>query len=170
MHVPDVDGQAEEGVMNASIKAVEPVECIDEHSRFGLESQGHVGPLGIPQDGLQGLGEPGHACLLVDREGWTSALLKEWDERLAGRVTYLMESLKLLEVDAEGGEAQIRSQNPTARAEQRGYYEVRLSRQGTLRMERFVVDETTRQRRPTPCQLTREVLERLADDITASVP
>ena len=31
------------------------------------------------------------------------------------------------------------------------------------------IDEATRQRRESPCQLTREVLERLADDIAASV-
>jgi hypothetical protein len=37
-----------------------------------------------------------------------------------------------------------------------------------LRMERYVVDDATRQRRRTPCQFTREVLERLADDIAAS--
>jgi hypothetical protein len=36
-------------------------------------------------------------------------------------------------------------------------------------MERFVFDDATRQRRATPCQLTIEVLERLADDIAASV-
>jgi hypothetical protein len=98
-----------------------------------------------------------------------SEALKEWGDRLSGRVTYLMEPLKVLEIDAGGGEVQIRSQSPTARAEKRGYYEVRLFRQGTLRMERFVLDEATRQRRSTPCQFTREVLERLADDIAASV-
>ena len=46
---------------------------------------------------------------------------------------------------------------------------MRLFRQGSLRMERFVFDEATRQRRQVPCQLTRETLERLADDIAASV-
>ena len=76
-----------------------------------------------------------------------------------------MEPLKVLEIDAGGGEVQIRSQRPTARAEQRGFYEVRLFKQGPLRMERFVFDEATRQRQRDPCQLTREVLERLADDI-----
>ena len=80
-----------------------------------------------------------------------------------------MEPLKVLEIDAGGGEVQIRSQSPTPRAEQRGYYEMRLFRNGSLRMERFAFDEATRQRRQTPCQLTREVLERLADDIAASV-
>ena len=88
---------------------------------------------------------------------------------LAGRVTYLMEPLKVLEVDAAGGEVHIRSQSPTARADQRGYYEMRLFRQGTLRMQRFTFDDTTRQRKQSPCQLTREVLERLADDIVASM-
>jgi hypothetical protein len=105
----------------------------------------------------------------TSRPEWTSEALRTWGERLAGRVTYLMEPLKVFEVDAGGGEVQIRSQSPTARAEQRGYYEIRLFKQGSLRMERHAFDETSRQRRTVPCQLTREVLERLADDLTASV-
>ena len=99
---------------------------------------------------------------------WTSDALRAWGERLAGRVSYLMEPLKVLEVEPEGGEVQIRSQSPTTRSEQRGYYEVRLFKTGSLRMERFAFDQATRQRRPVPCQLTREVVERLADDIAAS--
>jgi hypothetical protein len=105
----------------------------------------------------------------TSRPEWTSEALRNWGERLAGRVTYLMEPLKVFEVDAGGGEVQIRSQSPTARADQRGYYEVRLFQQGSLRMERYAFDETTRERRRVPCQLTREVLERLADDVAANV-
>jgi hypothetical protein len=105
----------------------------------------------------------------TSRPEWTTEALRGWGERLAGRVTYLMEPLKVFEVDAGGGEVQIRSQSPTARSEQRGYYEVRLFKQGSLRMERYAFDEATRQRRTIPCQLTREVLERLADDFAASV-
>ena len=59
----------------------------------------------------------------------------------SSRVTYLMEPLKVLEIDAGGGEVQIRSQSPTARDAERGYYEMRLFRQGILRMERFTFDE-----------------------------
>jgi len=106
----------------------------------------------------------------TSRSEWTSEALRGWGERLASRVTYLMEPLKVFEVDAGGGEVQIRSQNPTARAEQRGYYEIRLFKLGSLRMERYAFDETSRQRRTVPCQLTREVLDRLADDLAASVP
>lgn len=103
------------------------------------------------------------------RPEWSSDALRSWGERLAGRVTYLMEPLKVLEVDAAGGEVHIRSQNPTTRDDQRSYYEVRLYKQGTLRMERSTFDEVSRRRQRIPCQLTREVLERLADDVAACV-
>jgi hypothetical protein len=117
----------------------------------------------------------GVACTALEfvttsRSEWSSDALKDWGGRLASRVTYLMEPLKVIEIDAEGGEVQIRSQRPTPRADHRGYYEIRLFRQGSLRMERFALDEATRLRRLTSCQLTREVLERLADDISTSVP
>jgi hypothetical protein len=98
----------------------------------------------------------------------TSDSLRSWGERLAGRITYLLEPLSVLEVDSAGEEVQVRSQTPTTRAERRGYYEIRLFKLGMLRMERFAFDEQTRQRRSIPCQLTREVLERLADDLAAS--
>jgi hypothetical protein len=96
--------------------------------------------------------------------------LRAWADRLAPRVTYLMEPLKVLEVDAAGGEVHLRSQSPTARDDRRSYYEVRLFRRGALRMERRSFDEADRRRVAVPCRLTREVLERLADDIVASVP
>jgi hypothetical protein len=104
----------------------------------------------------------------TDRTDWSSDALKAWGERLSARVTYLLEPLKVIEIDAGGGEVQIRSQAPTARAQQRGFYEVRLYKQGSLRMERFVYNDATRERQRTACQLTREVVERLADDIAAS--
>jgi hypothetical protein len=105
----------------------------------------------------------------TSRTELSSDALKDWGDRLTKRVTYLMEPLKVFEIDGQGGEVQVRSQNPTARAFERGYYEMRLFRQGNLRMERIVFDASSRERRPTTCQLTREVLERLADDIAASV-
>jgi len=104
----------------------------------------------------------------TDRPEWSSEALNAWGRRLADRVTYLLEPLKVMEVDAGGGEGQVRSTSPTPPADQRGFYEVRLRKNGVLRMERYVFDEATRQRRRGTCQLTREVLERLADDIVAS--
>jgi hypothetical protein len=103
------------------------------------------------------------------RPEWSSDALRDWGSRLAGRVTYLMEPLKLLEVDAVGGEVDIRSQSPTTRDEHRSYYQVRLFKQGLV-LERRGVDEASRRPKTVACQLTREVLERLADDIVASLP
>jgi hypothetical protein len=104
----------------------------------------------------------------TDRQDWSSEALNAWGRRLADRVTYLLEPLKVIEIDAGGGEVQVRSTSPSARADRRGFYEVRLRKQGVLRMERFLFDDATRRRDRGPCQLTREVLERLADDIVAS--
>jgi hypothetical protein len=106
----------------------------------------------------------------TNRPEWSSDALGEWGTRLAGRVTYLMEPLKVLEVDAAGGEVDLRSQSPTTRDEHRSYYQVRLFKQGRLLMERRAFDQASRQARTVACQLTREVLERLADDIVASLP
>jgi hypothetical protein len=105
----------------------------------------------------------------TDRPEWSSEALNAWGGRLADRVTYLLEPLKVLEIDAGGGEVQLRSQAPTPRDDRRAFYEVRLYKSGLLRMERYAYDETTRRRERTACHLTREVLERLANDIVASL-
>ncbi len=123
---------------------------------------------------LTGLDTVGVAFTILEfattsRSDWSPEALSGWGDRLASRVTYLMEPLKVVETDVHGGEVQMRSQRPTPRDEQRSYYEVRLFRQGALRMQRYAFDHETRERSQTACQLTREVLERLADDIAASV-
>ncbi|WP_165250024.1 hypothetical protein [Paludisphaera soli] len=102
-----------------------------------------------------------------DRKEWTPEALNAWGEKLSKSVSYLLEPLKVLEVDGGAGLAQLRSASPTVRGDVRGYYEVRLDRQGICRFERYVVDPGGRGRRRTPCHLTREVVERLADDIAA---
>ena len=100
-------------------------------------------------------------------DDWSPEALKAWGDRLAARVTYLMEPLVVLEIDTLAGEADLRSQPPTARGDLRSFYEMRLTKQGTVRLTRVVFDAATRHRRPAPCQMTREVLERLTDDLVA---
>jgi len=104
----------------------------------------------------------------TQRPEWSSDELSAWGERLARRVTYLMEPLKVVEIDAAEGEVQVRSDDPTPRGGLRGYYEFLLGRAGTCRLHRYVFDEITRRRRRASCHLTREVLERLVDDIAAT--
>ena len=105
----------------------------------------------------------------ADRTDRPADDLRAWGDRLAARLTYLMEPLVVIEVDAEGGEAALRSREPSTRDEVRTYYEVRLRREGTLNLRRVAYDPSDRRRRPVACQLTREALERLADDLVATV-
>lgn len=102
------------------------------------------------------------------RPEWSTDELTAWGDRIAQRVTYLMEPLKVVEIDADEGEVQIRSDNPTPRADRRSYYEVLLNRAGVCRFHRHEFDDATRRRRRASCNLTREVLERLIDDIAAT--
>ena len=94
--------------------------------------------------------------------------LKAWAERLAARVTYLMEPLTLVEFDSTAGALVLRSHSPTARGDLHAFYEIQLDRQGTFTLGRVAFDDASRRRRPAPCQMTREVLERLVDDAIAS--
>lgn len=121
-----------------------------------------AGPVGLAFSALE--------FTTTARAEWTPEALKAWGDRLAARVTYLMESLVVLEHDVDAGAVELRSQSPTPRAQQRAYYEVRLNRAGTLRLARVAFDDATRQRRTADCQMTGEVLERLIDDVVASIP
>lgn len=103
------------------------------------------------------------------RDEWPIEDLKAWADRLSARLTYLMEPLSILEADPAGGQVVLRSQVPTPRHGLHSYYEIRLVRSGTLLLGRVTFDEATRQRRPASCQMTLEVLERLADDLVGSV-
>jgi hypothetical protein len=119
-----------------------------------------AGPVGLASDGLE---------FTVDGRDWSLDDLKDWGGRLAARLTYLMEPLVVLEADAEAGTVVLRSQVPTARQGRRSYYEIQLNRRGTLRLDRVIFDDADRRRRTDALQLTVEVLERLADDLVASV-
>ena len=99
-----------------------------------------------------------------------AADLKPWADRIAARVTYLMEPLVVLEIDRQELKAELRSQTPTPRDGRRSYYELILSRDGSAGLERVSFKESDRKRETVPFQLTREVLERLVDDLVACSP
>jgi len=135
--------------------------------RVDAEDAGHRLALLLTASGPVGLAFDALEYAAPEAGARTTESLRAWADRLAARVTYLMEPLVLVEVDATSGEAELRSQSPTARGDLKSYYEVRLDRLGSLRLARVVFDEETRRRRPSPCQLTREALERLTDDLVA---
>ena len=121
-----------------------------------------AGPVGLAFDALE--------FQTAARDAWPLEALRAWGDRLAARVTYLMEPLSVLEADPTGGQVVLRSQAPTPRGDHHSFYEVRLGREGTLQFGRVTFDEETRRRRPASSQMTLEVLERLADDLVASIP
>jgi hypothetical protein len=96
-----------------------------------------------------------------------AAALKAWGENIAGRVTGLLEPLRLLEVDGEQKVALLRSGKPGQRGEAVQYYEVRLTAGGAATLQRFEAShqpETKRQQ--IEFALTHEVLAKLASDVT----
>ncbi len=95
--------------------------------------------------------------------------LKAWADRLTGRITYLMERIAVIEVDAAGGSALLRSAPPGLREEFRFYYEAVLRRPGTLTLTRYRYHNGDRERTEVPCNLTLEVFERLVDDLAKTM-
>jgi hypothetical protein len=100
-----------------------------------------------------------------DRAGLAPEALRDWADRLASRITYLMEPLVVVEHDPLSGEVELRSELPTARGAVRSYYEIVLSHEARLSLSRVAFDDASRHRHPAHCQMTREVLERLTDDL-----
>src|SRR5437868_6361339 len=65
--------------------------------------------------------------LTLQRKGSSTSGLRTWADRIADRVTGLLEPLKVHEVDEPLNQAQLRSGGPTQRGDKLGYYEVVLN-------------------------------------------
>ena len=97
--------------------------------------------------------------------GWS---VQAWAERAAGRVTGLLEPLKIVEVDAVRDEALLRSDEPAQRGEQLFYYELLLKGSGTALLRRYQAAPNGQARREqVTFALTHEALAKLAADLTA---
>lgn len=99
-------------------------------------------------------------------------VLKTWGEALSRRISYLLETLSLLEADEEHGEVLIRSNPPDRQGSATAYYEVLLRQDGPGRfaLRRFEAQKGISGRTKTEMQLTHEVLKRLARDLVETVP
>jgi len=97
--------------------------------------------------------------------------VKVWAERIAQRVTGLMEALRLIEADGSLGKAILRSQAPTVRDGKSFYYEMVLERgsRTSAQLHRYVGDRQNGEPRQTvPFALTHDAIVKLVGDITAS--
>ena len=99
-------------------------------------------------------------------------VLKTWGEALSRRVSYLLETLGLLEADEEHGEVLIRSNPPDRQGSATAYYEVLLRQDGPGRfsLRRYESQKGTAGRVPADMHVTQEVLKRLFRDLAETVP
>ena len=110
-------------------------------------------------------------CLLWDvtlrSQGGTDIDVSKWAATAAERVSGLMEALKVVEIDTARKEAQLRSESPRERGEQRLYYELLLrSREAVLRRYQTKVHSSHRDQ--IAFALTHEAVAKLVADLAAS--
>jgi hypothetical protein len=98
----------------------------------------------------------------------SAADLKRISESLAGRLTYLMEPISPVEIDAAACVVQLRSNPPQKDDDGRSYYELVVRRGGELALRRYR-KEPGAARRPISATVTREVLLRLVGDFNAAI-
>jgi len=103
----------------------------------------------------------------VQRPAPAGETLQAWADRVAQRVTGLLEPLKVVEVDAQRNEGILRSTQPQARDEDVPYNEVHL--QGTRRaVLRCYQAQGTGRRQQIAFAVTHEAIAKLADDLAAT--
>jgi hypothetical protein len=93
--------------------------------------------------------------------------LKKVADALSKRLTYLLEPISPIEVDADQCVVQLRSNPPQRDDNGTRYYELLVRRGGELSLRRFQ-KEPGGVRGTIPAHVTREVFLRLADDFSAA--
>jgi hypothetical protein len=95
--------------------------------------------------------------------------LAAWAGRVAGRVTGLLEPLKVVEVDRPRGQALLRSEAPVSRGDDLFYYEVLLTGTRLASLRRFrAPSKGPGPREQISFALTHEALAKLAGDFAAA--
>lgn len=93
--------------------------------------------------------------------------LRQTAQKLADRLTYLLEPISPIETDAQGCVVQLRSHPPQQEVDRTSYYELLVSRAGEISLCRYTRAQG-QPRQVMPAEVTREVLYRLAADFAAA--
>src|SRR5262245_54551127 len=113
------------------------------------------------------------SCLLTEVEAERTSpvpdddnLLESHARRAAGRVTGLLEPLRLIEVDRVRHIALIRSESPPQKDGSVHYYEITFRSRNRVKVERFkAAKQSPAKKESIPFVLTHEVLAKLVDDL-----
>jgi hypothetical protein len=98
----------------------------------------------------------------LDLQGWAQAIEK--------RVTGLLETLKVVEIDVVRNEGLLRSKVPSRRGDSLSYYEILLRGTTGAEVRRYQAkDNSTTPREQVAFALTHEVLARFVADLTADM-
>ena len=123
---------------------------------------------------LEGLQADSLSCRLTAatvrsnrREDNLSAVqVKAWANSIAGKVTGLLESLRVLEVDETQAVALLRSEKPAVRTDEVLYYEAMLKADLTCELRRYAASTGEgKPRQSIPFTLTHESLAKFVDDV-----
>lgn len=93
--------------------------------------------------------------------------LKLVADALSHRLTYLLEPISPIEIDADQCVVQLRSNPPQKDESGTSYYELLVAAGGRLSLRRYAKTPGN-PRMPIPAQVTREVFLRLVDDFAAA--
>ena len=94
--------------------------------------------------------------------------LKSISETLTAKLTYLLEPIGVVEADVDRCAIQLRSSPPQKGDDGTTYYELLVRRGGDISLSRYS-KKTGQLRQIVPAHITREVLERLAEDFVGVV-
>ncbi len=97
--------------------------------------------------------------------------LRAWGDRVASRVRYLLEAIETVELDTAKGRLLLRSTPPEKKPDRSVlYYEMLLLSSGDLSLSRRRFDPSDRSRKPEPLHCTRELVEKLVNDLAETAP
>jgi len=104
--------------------------------------------------------------------GADANVLAKWAQDLCARITYLLEQLGPLEIDSQGKQVLVRSKSPDKRENAATFYEILLQSQGAgiFTLRRYRRENGGAPREHVDLRTTYEVLEKLADDLIATIP
>ena len=94
--------------------------------------------------------------------------LKSISETLTAKLTYLLEPIGVVEADIDRCAIQLRSSPPRKDEDATSYYELLVRRGGDISLSRYS-KKAGQLRQIVPANVTREVLERLAEDFIGVV-